>query len=138
MADNNLVAITKAIEDMFMHNIVGQGAVWAYTDNAIEDDLRHYGATDNSLQMTIQVLNKAKVITKLNPPSAPTADILQKDTTAVQTGTSITTAVPNKNVFTLDAYIVYSGGGVLLLLLGSTVFLLIRKRKNKNDKQTLT
>lgn len=66
VADNNLVKITQSIEDMFMNNIVGQGAVWAYTDNVTEKDLRKYGATNNSIKLTIELLNKANVFTQIN------------------------------------------------------------------------
>ncbi|MFN6378921.1 MAG: hypothetical protein ACK4WD_06585 [Flavobacteriales bacterium] len=134
MADNNLVAITNAINDMFMHNVVGQGAVWAYTDNATEEDIRKYGATDASIELTIQVLNRAGVSTQLNPTSQPTADT---NTTIIQADI-VPAVTSNKNIISLDAYIVYSAGGVLLILLGSTVFLLLRRRNTKQDKQTET
>lgn len=134
MADDNLVSITKAINDMFMHNVVGQGAIWAYTDNATEEDIRKYGATDASIELTIQVLNKAGVTTQLNPPSQPISDI---DTTVVQAD-AVPTVIPDENVILLDAYIVYAGAGVILLLLGSTIFLVFRKRNTKQDKHTMT
>lgn len=124
MADNNLVAITKAIDDMFMHNVVGQGAVWAYTDNATEEDIRKYGATGASIELTIQVLNKAGVTTQLNPHQ-----ITDTDSIIVQTVTPIPTTNPDQDVILLDTYIVYIAGGIILLLLGSTVFLLIRIKK---------
>jgi hypothetical protein len=133
MADDNLVAITKAIDDMFMHNIVGQGAVWAYTDKATEEDIRKYGATDASIELTIQVLNKAGVTTQLNPPQIPNTD-----STLVQTDTDISTVTPNENVISLDVNIIYISGGIIFLLLGSTVFLLIRSKKHVNDNHKLT
>ena len=132
MADNNLVSITKAIDEMFMQNVVGQGAVWAFTDNATEEEIRKYGATDASIEMTIQILNRAGVSTQLNPSSTT-----HTDSTFVHADFPVKNVIPERNVISIDAYIFYSTCGIILLLLGSTIFLVIRKRKNIDDKNTL-
>lgn len=121
MADAELVAITEIAAKMFMQNVVGQGAVWAYTDNATEDDLRLYGATDASLPLTIEILNKAGVVTNINPSSE---EAIAEETEEVVTETQTTSQI------TLDAYLVYIGAGVILLLLFTTALSLFRK-KNK-------
>lgn len=134
MADDNLVSITKTIDDMFMHNVVGQGAVWAYTDNETEEDIRKYGATEASIELTIQVLNKAGVNTKLNPPSQPIAEI---EPTVILADT-VPTVIPDENSILIDAYIVYTAAGAILILLCSTIFLVYRKRNVKQDNHTTT
>lgn len=135
MADTKLVAITDAINDMFMHNIVGQGAVWAYTDQATEEDLMRYGATESSLEMTVAVLNRAGVITQLNPPRP--VNTLKKDPVFIANNLP-THVKEDKNVITLHAYLVYGGAALILILLGSTAFLILRKSKAKGNSRTIT
>jgi hypothetical protein len=129
IADNNLVSIAKTIDEMFMNNIAGQGAVWAYTDKADEADLRKYGATTNSLQLTIDILNKAGVETKLNPPKV--------DSTATQTYLQTIDDYQDDNYFSIKKYVVYCATGVVLFLLGTTIVLIFRKRKSNNDEPTI-
>jgi hypothetical protein len=57
IADKNLVSIANSIDEMLMNNVAGQGAIWAYTDQAEEAALRNYGATDNSLNLTIEIFD---------------------------------------------------------------------------------
>lgn len=133
MSDSNLVAITKSIDQMFMHNVVGQGAVWAYTDSATEPSLRRYGATDASLELTIQVLNKAGVSTLLNPPKFPEKDSANEVAVPIAAATT-----SNHRFILLNANIVYLASAVILLLFGTTLFLLIKRRKRSNDNHTLT
>ncbi|MFT4600427.1 MAG: hypothetical protein ACI857_000601 [Arenicella sp.] len=66
MADSNLVSIAQTVNDMYMQNICGQGAVWAYTDKATEDDLMNYGATESSIENTKIILENAGVSTPLH------------------------------------------------------------------------
>jgi hypothetical protein len=122
IADPNLVGITQTINKMFMHNVVGQGAVWAYTDNATEEDLRLYGATDESLTLTIELLNKAGIFTSINPQNQEEElqEIVEED--------PIETIAEQSNVITLNAYIVYGVGALFLLL----IILLIRKNKQRS------
>lgn len=122
MADKKLIAITQTIGNMFMQNIVGQGAVWAYTDNATEEDLRLYGATSTSLPLTIEILNKAGVITNINPQSE--VEIIQEDAKETKTEDN------SDNIIKLNAYLVYGCIGLILLL----VVLLLKKRKNNNQQ----
>lgn len=132
MADENLVTITKTINDKFMQNIVGQGAIWAYTDKATKDDLTKYGATENSLDLTIGILNNAGVTTKINPQ--PTKII---DSTFIQTSEISLEENSGKNIVALNKSVAYSACGVIFLLLGSTLLLLFKNRKNDSDKQKL-
>jgi hypothetical protein len=124
MADNNLVSVTQAIEYLLMNNIAGQGAVWAYTDGATEDDLRKYGATDNSLRLTIYILNEARVKTKLNPPIAASAD-------SVMHGDPTTASFEDMNddFISIPRNVFYSACGFMILLLCLTLFSVFRKRK---------
>jgi len=133
MADSNLVAITHAIDAMFMQNIVGQSAVWAYTDNATEQDIRKYGATNASIELTIQVLNSAGVSTLLNPPatvdSAPA--VPPADTRLPET-------FPDSTFVPIESWVLYSACGIILLLLGTVVFLLIKKRSTRTGEDNVT
>ena len=130
MADKNLLAITRIIRDKFMHNVVGQGAVWAYTDKATKYDLKKYGATENSLNLTIEILDNAGVVTALNPP---TPQII--DTTFAQNSENDLMETSDKNIVILNKSIVYSLCGVILLLLGTICLLIFKNRKNNTDRQ---
>ncbi|MCX6200013.1 MAG: hypothetical protein NTY88_12470, partial [Bacteroidetes bacterium] len=66
MADGSLYKLAHYIEKSHMQNIVGQFAVWAYTDNTVFDTLKLYGADSLSLSQTIEILDAVNVKTKLN------------------------------------------------------------------------
>lgn len=129
IADKSLVAIANTIDEMFMNNIAGQGAVWAYTDKAEESDLRKYGATANSLRLTIEILNKAGVETKLNPTAI--------DTSTIHHSMQSIDNYQDDNYFSIKKYVVYGATGVILFLLGTTIVLIFRKRKSNDDKPTI-
>ncbi len=66
LADKHLRSIAESIDEMYMQNICGQGAIWAYTDSATDDDLMKYGADSKSLEITKSILTNAQVSTPLH------------------------------------------------------------------------
>ena len=125
ITDSNLAKITTTIDDLYMNNIVGQGAIWAYTDTAMEVDLYKYGASEKTIQLTKEILNKAKVNTLLNP--------LPKD---------ITSTNPNihsdDNYILMNKYFVYNSFGVLLALSITGFYLLYNALRNNDNKSVPT
>jgi hypothetical protein len=44
MADRNVVKLAKYLDEKYLQNMVGQHALWAYTDNADFKELKKYGS----------------------------------------------------------------------------------------------
>lgn len=65
-ADSSLVKLALAIEANYAQNMIGQHAAWAISDTANADVLKDYGANEESIAQTVELLNKAKVSTVLN------------------------------------------------------------------------
>lgn len=131
-AKEELVRITQVIDEMFMQNVVGQGAVWAYTDNASEKDLRKYGATDRSLEITIEILNSANVHTSINPEI--TEEPVTPDTLSTKIIEPVVSKSGSRNGITIEWMYVYIIGGLILLLLIYGVYMTIRFRKRRNNE----
>jgi hypothetical protein len=125
-ADKNLVSIANSIDEMLMNNIAGQGAIWAYTDQAEEAALRNYGAKDNTIKLTIEILNRAGVLTKLNPPSTKT--IVHK---------KYIKPVNDNNLYSFKKYVVFGAFGVLLFFIATTVILIFKKSKSNDNRPTV-
>lgn len=139
MGDSNLVSIAKVINESFMQNVVGQDAVWAYTDNASVEDLSQYGATNESLNLTLLLLEKAKVETKLAKELNFVSDkeiksnrdsVISKLTNEFKASQHQLASQSGK--FILNPYIIYSGIATIVLLVGATVTLAFRRTKNKD------
>jgi hypothetical protein len=126
IADKNLVSIANSIDEMLMNNIAGQGAIWAYTDQAEEAALRNYGAKDNTIKLTIEILNRAGVLTKLNQPSTKT--IVHK---------KYIKPVNDNNLYSFKKYVVFGAFGVLLFFIATTVILIFKKSKSNDNRPTI-
>jgi hypothetical protein len=138
--DEKLVSIAQTINRSFMQNVIGQGAVWAYTDNATEEDLRTYGARDETLELTLNLLAKAGIKTKLAEELnfvPPTIIEANKDSIIHSLSNDLdyanTVLKYKKENIELNPIAFYSGIGVIILIIGATTYLAFRKRKNKND-----
>ena len=110
-----------------MHNVAGQGAVWAYTDNASESDLRKYGATDETLEITIEILNRANVRTAINPETIEEPKMI--DTLLSKNVNPKERTTSNKTGLTIGWIYVYIIAGLIVLLLIYSVYITIRLRK---------
>lgn len=113
MADTNLIKLSKYLQVSYNQNMIGQHAVWAYTDKANFDTLKKYGADTNSVKRTIEILNAVNIITPLN----------NTFTNPEQKQNPIPT-------MTLNSYIVYGGMGLIGFLSLVTITALIRRKKN--------
>ena len=131
-AKKELVRISKVIDDMLMHNVAGQGAVWAYTDNASESDLRKYGATDKTLEITIEILNRANVHTAINPEIIEEPII--SDTLSSKNEKHKERKPDNKTGLTIDWFYIYIIAGLIILLLIYGVYTTIRLRNRRNHE----
>ncbi len=112
LADSNVVKIANYLNDNYIQSMVGQHAIWAYTDNSTFEDLKPYGADTISIAMTKGILTNLKVETKLTPKTLLPPIIV----------------VPESNEMLINPYLFYGGLG-LILILTTSVFVLILKRK---------
>jgi hypothetical protein len=111
LADSNTVKLAKYFEINFIQNMIGQHALWAYTDKAELNELEKYGADSLTIVLTKNILNNLSIKTNLN--------------TLKQTEI----AMPD-NTIKVSKILIYSTGGLVLLLLTTTIYLLFRRRKN--------
>ena len=65
-ADTTLLKLVKYIELTYNQNIIGQHALWAYTDKADKAQLEEYGADNNSIEKTAAMLDATHIVTLLN------------------------------------------------------------------------
>jgi hypothetical protein len=115
MADSNTVKLAQYFDKQFMQNMIGQHALWAYTDKADFKELEKYGADSLTIAMTTKILDDLSIKTNLNKGKNG------KDT------------LPDNainNTITINIIIVYIAAGILILLLITTSYLLLRKSKN--------
>lgn len=110
MADSSLLKLAKYLEKSYMQNMVGQHAVWAFTDQVSFNDLKNYGADSLSIERTKEILNEVKLETSLNK------DLIIKSEETIK----------------INRYFVYGGIG-LILILCSTLITLLAKRKEKGN-----
>jgi hypothetical protein len=112
MADTGLVKLAKYIEKSMMQNMVGQHAVWAFTDQSTFEDLKTYGADSISIIHTKELLDAVNISTVLN----------KKDTVELVNNNDVSTIAVNK--------ILVYGASLLILALCITSVTLFVKRKN--------
>ncbi len=67
MADSTIQKLSNYINLNYIQNVVGQHALWAYTDKAGLDDLLLHGGNDYSIELVKNILNKLSIFTSLNP-----------------------------------------------------------------------
>ncbi len=111
MADANLQKLATQIESSYMQNLIGQHAIWAYTDQVTFSELSKYGADSNSLKLTKNLLNKTKIITKIN-----------KKVVVIKKNTNIT-GINKINL------IIFGGIGIFILMI--VIFYFTMKTRKK-------
>jgi hypothetical protein len=111
LSDSNTVKLAKYFEKNFIQNMIGQYALWAYTDEADLKELEKYGADSLTIDLTKNILNKLSIKTTLNNEK------------------QIEETLPD-NTIKVSKILIYSTGGLVLLLLITTIYLLVRKRRN--------
>ncbi len=112
MADSSLVKLSKYLESTYMQNMVGQHAVWAFTDQVSFADLVKYGGDSLSIATSIEILNAVKIETPLNKFAEKKVEIV--------------------STIAINRYIVY-GGLVMILILTITVVTLLSRLKKKEN-----
>jgi hypothetical protein len=115
MAESNLVRLSRYIEKLHLQNMIGQHAVWAFTDQVSEQELINYGADSNSLSLTSVVLDSVQISSKLKK-------VDQQPEVSV---------APQSDSIQLTTWI-YIGFGVILLFL----FITIIRRTSKKQKSS--
>lgn len=111
LSDSNTVKLAKYFEKNYIQNMIGQHALWAYTDEANLKELEKYGADSLTIALTKNILNELSIKTALNK---------EKQTEEV---------FPD-NTIEVSKILIYSTGGLVLLLLTTTIYLFLRRRKN--------
>ncbi len=113
MADSGTVKLAKYLGDNYIQNMIGQHALWAFTDQADFEELKKYGADSISIAKTKDILKNVDLETKLTPKVPPVVVVVSDD-------------------ITLNPYIVYSGLGIIVLLTTATIILILRRKKKTN------
>jgi LPXTG-motif cell wall-anchored protein len=111
IADSAIQKLSNYFSLNYIQNMVGQHALWAYTDNASLDDLLVHGGNDYSIELVKNILNKLSIFTSLNPK--PLEEKVKQN--------------PDKQ----NNFLKISGIVLLLLLLAALVFW---KRKSMSQK----
>ena len=114
IVDTNIVKLTQYLDRYYIQDMIGQHALWAYTDEAGFNELEKYGADSLTIEMTKGILYEVNIQTKLTD----SANINQTRQTI--------------RLITLKSYIVYSAGVLIVILLVFTLVLYMKIRNNKN------
>jgi hypothetical protein len=109
LSDSNTVRLAKYFENKFIQGMIGQHALWAYTDNADFKELEKYGADSLSIALTSDILNNLSIETTLTP----------KKQTIV--------SLPEETI-QVSKFIFYGTIGLVILLLIITLYLVFKKR----------
>lgn len=113
LADSGLLKIANYLGENYIQNMLGQHAMWAFTDEADFEELKKYGADSLSIDKTKEILRELDLETKLTPKI-------------------LVTEVDDKNEISINRNYVFVGAGLLLLLTTTTIILIFRRRK-KDD-----
>jgi hypothetical protein len=113
LADTGLVKLANYLGDNYIQNMLGQHAMWAFTDEAEFEELKKYGADSLSIAKTKEILNNLNLETKLTPKLVAAKN-------------------EETNEMSLNRNYVFTGAGLLCILATTTIILLFR-RKKKDD-----
>jgi hypothetical protein len=113
LADTGLVKLANYLGDNYIQNMIGQHAMWAYTDEADFEELKKYGADSLSIAKTKEILTNLNLETKLTPKR-------------------VAAPMEETNEMVVNRYFIYAGLGLLFVLATIIVMLIIRSKK-KDD-----
>ncbi len=111
LSDSNAVKIAQYFEKNFIQNMIGQHALWAYSDEADVKELEKYGADSLTIALTQNILNDLSIKTTLNK-------VNQRE------------EVSSSNTMKVNKILIYGTCTMVILSLTSTIYLLFRRRKN--------
>ena len=111
LADTGLLKLANYLGNNYIQNILGQHAMWAFTDQADFDELKKYGADSLSIAKTKEILNNLNLETKLTPKL-------------------VVAPIEETNEMSINRYYIYAGLGLLFILTTTIVILIIRRKKN--------
>lgn len=113
LSDSNTVKLAQYFEKNFIQNMIGQHALWAYTDEADYKELEKYGADSLTIALTQNILNDLSIKTTLNAKKQKKEEVIPENTIKV------------------SKILIYFLCGIGLLLLTTTIYLLIRLKKSE-------
>lgn len=111
LSDSNTVKLAKYFEKNFIQNMIGQHALWAYTDDADFKELEKYGADSLTIDLTKNILNELSIKTTLNNEKR------------------LKEVLPD-NTIKVSKILIYCTGGLVLLLLITSIILFFRRKRN--------
>lgn len=118
-ADINICKLAEYFDRNFQQNIVGQHALWAYTDGASREELQKYGGDSNSLKLSKKILDDLCIFTKINPkPAAIKKPITPK-------------SIKTKTGLNVERKLIYGAVALLFGLLSTTLYILFGRNKKK-------
>lgn len=111
LADTGLVKLANYLGDNYIQSMLGQHAMWAFTDQADFDELKKYGADSLSIAKTKEILENLNLETKLTPKL-------------------VVATIEEANEMSVNRYYIYAGLGLLFVLTTTIVILIIRRKKS--------
>jgi len=119
LSDSNTVKLAKYFEANFIQNMIGQHALWAYTDNAEFEELQKYGADSLSIALTTNILDYLSIQTALNKKEPATQPDQQAE------------LEPDNTTIAVSKTLVFAAGGIIIILLITSILLLVRRPKKE-------
>lgn len=120
LSDSTTVKLARYFEANFIQNMIGQHALWAYTDNADFLELQKYGADSLNIELTKKILNDLSIVAALNKNDKP--EIIEIETEEVP---------KDDGTIQVNKFLIYVVGGIVLVLFITTFYLLFRRRKSE-------
>ena len=114
LSDNNTVMLAKYFEENYIQNMIGQHALWAYTDEADFKELEKYGADSLTIALTKNILDDLSIKTILNIDQK-----LENEN--------------SDNFIKVNKLIIYGASGTILILLTTIILLKLRRSNNAGN-----
>lgn len=110
LAEKNIVRLANFFDKNYIQNMVGQHALWAYTDNVGLSELMAYGATVHSLRLSAEILGELKIQTPISSKKKY--------------------KIPRDKVASKPAILVYVFSGLSLIFFSTTYYFWFLSKRN--------
>lgn len=111
LSESNTVKLARYFDENHIQNMIGQHALWSYTDEADLKELQKYGADSLTIAKTKEILDNLNLETKLTPKL-------------------VVAPIEETNEMSVNRFYIYAGLGLLFILTTTIVILIIRRKKN--------
>lgn len=124
-----LIVLANYLGENRIQNMIGQHALWAYTDQVGFEDLTRYGADSTSILKSIEILNNVELETAL---SLEFTSVFENDEELALEEVVIEQLDEDSEMLSVNRYYIYSGIGLIFILIISITVIVIKNRKRSN------